>query len=84
MYADATFWNTYWWIIPLVMMAFCFFGMRGRGFCMMGRHTDDSHEGHFDHQSDSALEVLDRRYALGEIDRVEYEEKKAALNRKTN
>ncbi len=84
MYADATFWSTYWWIIPLVMMALCMFGMRGRGFCMMGRHNDDSHEGHSDSLSDSALDVLDRRYAHGEIDRTEYEEKKAAITQNTD
>jgi len=84
MYADATFWSTYWWIIPLVMMALCMFGLRGRGFCMMGRHTDDSHEGHFDSSSDSALDILDMRYAHGEIDRVEYEEKKAAITGNNN
>jgi len=84
MYADATFWSTYWWIIPLVMMALCMFGMRGRGFCMMGRHTDVSHEGYFDSTSDSALDILDRRYAHGEIDRVEYEEKKAAITQNTD
>ncbi len=84
MYADVSFWDTYWWIIPLVIMAFCFFSMRGRGFCMMGRRTDYSHEEHFDAPSGSALDILDRRYALGEIDRTEYQEKKAALDRKTS
>lgn len=29
--------------------------------------------------SDSAIEILNRRYALGEIDKEEYEEKKKAV-----
>ncbi len=32
-------------------------------------------------QSESALEILDRRYARGEIEKQEYEEKKAAITR---
>ena len=35
--------------------------------------------------SDSAMEILDKRYALGEIDKEEYEEKKTAIGQiKTN
>jgi uncharacterized membrane protein len=30
--------------------------------------------------SSSAIEILDKRYALGDVDKNEYEEKKSALN----
>ena len=77
-WADQT-WHSFWWIFPIVMMFLCFFMMRGRwGSMMCGcgprsfyrRQTDDP---------DSALEILDRRYASGEIDQAEYAEKKRHL-----
>jgi uncharacterized membrane protein len=34
-----------------------------------------------DEGSESALEILDKRYARGEIEKQEYEEKKAAISR---
>jgi len=69
-----------WWVIPLVMMVFCLFMMRGRSghmMCGLGSHKEDSN---FISDSNSAMEILDKRYALGEIDSEEYEEKKKELN----
>ncbi len=62
------FWHgwTYWWILPLVMMVFCFLMMRRGMGCWVGRHRP----------GESAREILDRRYASGEIGKEEYEEKK--------
>jgi uncharacterized membrane protein len=77
-----SFWNSYWWIIPLVMILLCFWGMRGRGgsFCSFGsRKIGEYHVG----PSDSAGEILDKRYALGEISREEYEAKKRDITQKS-
>ena len=61
-----TFPNTYWWIIPLIMMGLCFLAMRKGGICcgMWEGHRSDG----------SALDTLDRRYASGNIGGIEYEE----------
>ena len=70
-----------WWICPLVMIALCFLMMRGRRgpmMCGFGSHDADSHE---TSGSDSAMDILDKRYAQGEINNEEYEEKKRALSR---
>ncbi len=56
----------WWWLIPVAMMVFCFLMMHRGGGCMMGHHRS----------RESAREVLDRRYASGEIGKEEYEEKK--------
>jgi uncharacterized membrane protein len=65
-----------WWLFPLIMIIICFLMMRG-GFriCGHGSHEKGSHS------SESAKEILDRRYVSGEIDKTEYEEKTRDLNR---
>ncbi len=71
MYAYGPFWNGFhwWWIIPIAMIVLCFLMMHRGGGCMMGRHRP----------GESAREILDRRYASGEIGKEEYEEKKRAI-----
>lgn len=83
-------WPVFGWLFPLVclvMMAAMalFMTRRGGTGCMgRGRSTDKSGfrepvSGSSDERFTSALEILNRRYAMGEIDRQEYEEKKAAI-----
>lgn len=75
--------HSFWWIFPLVffilMIAMAGFMMRkcGRGCMCHGWMREGSD---MKQQSDSALEILNKRYARGEIDKPEYEEKKAAIN----
>lgn len=68
MYEWESFGYAFWWILPIFMIFLCLFMMWGRRGCMGGRPRRGS--------SDSAVEILNRRYALGEIDKEEYEEKK--------
>ena len=66
----------FWWIFPLVMIVLCFLFMRGcmgRRMCFCGTGYD---------LGESALDILNKRYAKGEIDQQEYEEKKKELTSK--
>jgi len=74
---------TLWWIFPLLMIILCvfmcFFMMRGRMGSMMcrpGSHGTGIHGGD---DSDSALDILNKWYAQGEINKEENEEKKRAV-----
>jgi len=70
---------SFWWLIPVVMMALCFFMMRrrkGSMICGLSSHTKDSHR---INPSDSAMDILDKKYVAGQIDEKEYEKKKIIL-----
>ncbi len=71
----------FWWMFPLLMIVVCFFMMRGRMGSMMCGHNSHGQDGYRISDSDSPMDILDKRYALGEINREEYKEKKRVLNR---
>jgi uncharacterized membrane protein len=79
MFYPEFFYSPLWCIFPLVMIlgmiAICFFIMRGRMgsmVCGFGSHSEDKHD---TNSSDSVMKILEKRYALGEINKDEYEEK---------
>ncbi len=64
-----------WWIFPIIMVIFCFFMMRGS----MGRMWASGDKRHIEPDS-SALEILKKRYAAGEIDKEELEQMKKVIS----
>ena len=75
MFAYGGFWNGFhwWWLMPLAMMILCFIMMRGHRGWSMGGHRSR-------HRGESAREILDKRYASGEISKEEYEVKKRDIS----
>ncbi len=67
------------WIMPIFMIVFL--GLVIWGIVMLVRRTESAGccGMQHDHQSDSALEILKRRYASGEITKEEFEEKKRTI-----
>jgi uncharacterized membrane protein len=75
---------SFWWIVPIVMMILCFLMMRGRRGTLMSRFGCCGSDRHQAKSAQSAKDILDRRYASGDIDKVEYEEKKRTLTYSVN
>lgn len=75
MFAYGGVWNGFhwWWLIPIAMIILCFIMMRGHRGCFAGRPRSR-------HVAESAREILDKRYALGDISKEEYEEKKRHIS----
>jgi uncharacterized membrane protein len=81
MYGSEFFGSSLWWIFPILMIALCFFMMRGRrGSMMCGFGFRDKSRHHIS-TSDSAMDILDKLFASGEIDQEEYEERKRTLTK---
>ncbi len=71
--ADYDFFSGYWWIFPLIMIFFCILlAKRSRGRGMYGCCTSKDFR-------ESPLDILNKRYARGEINQGEYEEKKKTI-----
>ncbi len=68
-----------WWIFPMVMMLLCILMMRGRkrgiGCCSYPKADRRPRQ----EDSVSAKDILDMRFASGEIDQAEYEAKKELI-----
>ena len=69
----------YWWLFPLVMIILCFLIMRSKKRTVMCGFGSRKRNDHKTNGSNSAIEILDKRYALGEINKKEYEEKKSVI-----
>jgi putative membrane protein len=83
----------FWWIFPLLfivlMIVMCVFMMRGGGMGSMWRDRRMGSPESYDlakrsegESAESAMDILNKRYARGEIDKQEYEEKKTAITSK--
>ena len=69
-------------VAMIIMMALCFFMMRGRmGWMMCGPSSRTSSGSFGIGRSESAREILDKRYARSEIGKEEYEERKKDIER---
>jgi len=72
----------WWWIFPIAMILLCIFMSRRRKRFMTSCYAPRGNE-HVPSISttDSASQILDKRYALGEITKEEYEEKKMHIEK---
>ncbi len=79
MYGLETCVFSFWWIVPIVMMILCFFMMRKRKWTMTGGFGPCSRNWQQPKGAESAMDILDRRYASGDIDKAEYEDRRRII-----
>lgn len=71
----------WWWLFPAAMIVLCLVMIRrGMGGMMCRPSSRRSTDTRLPSFSDSAREILDKRYALGEISKDEYEEKRKDID----
>jgi putative membrane protein len=76
-------WPFMWWfpMFPIVFMALCVIIVLFVMVPMMRGHGPGSHwRDRPDYPQKTALDILNERYANGEIDKTEYEEKRRVLS----
>jgi uncharacterized membrane protein len=73
---------SFWWIFPVLMVILCFVMMRRRTGSMMCGFGSCGTDSDRLRASDSTTEILDKRYASGEINKEEYDEKNEVLNQR--
>jgi putative membrane protein len=82
MWGDGYGWH-FWWMFPLMMLCmiviFAVIFFLARGFCGHGCHHWGLPSRMWGAPSHSALQILNERFARGEIQKDEYAEKKAAI-----
>ena len=80
MYGAEIYSGSSWWLCPIFMVVFCFLiakrGKRQKMCELLTKHND----AYPSLDANTAIDILDKRYALGEIDEVEYDRKKKILS----